>query len=258
MHNDLEMNLRSDALLRFEAARRAVLSETVTGEGIGTLSEKSLHKILKLYIEPDTACHEIRHECGSIVDIMNSDGIYEIQTRSYEKLLPKLSRILPTERVTVVCPLAAEKSVRWINKASGEISEGRKSPKREGIYDAFKMLFGIRAIMPHENLTVRLVYLKVEEYKYLSGRGKDGKRGASRMERIPTSIIAEEELCTLSDYVQRVPDTLPIEFTAAEFSSAIRRSSRYSFYALKMLESAGAIREVGKRGRARTSSRADI
>ena len=49
MHNDLEMNLQSDALLRFEAARRAVLSETVTGEGIGTLSEKSLHKILKLY-----------------------------------------------------------------------------------------------------------------------------------------------------------------------------------------------------------------
>ena len=47
MHNDLEMNLRSDALLRFESARRAVLSETVTGEGIGTLSEKSLHKILK-------------------------------------------------------------------------------------------------------------------------------------------------------------------------------------------------------------------
>ena len=36
MHNDLEMNLQSDALLRFEAARRAVLSETVTGEGIGT------------------------------------------------------------------------------------------------------------------------------------------------------------------------------------------------------------------------------
>lgn len=239
----------SDTSVRFEVARRAVLSESVCGTGIGTLSEKSLHKILKLYIEPDASHHEVKHR-GSVVDILNSDGIYEIQTRSYDKLAPKLLRLLETDKVTVVCPLAAEKRIRWINKESGEISVGRMSPKREGVYDAFKMLFGIRAAVPNSKLTVRLLYMKVEDYKYLNGWGRDGKRGAGRMERIPTAIIAEEELCTVSDYASRVPDALPEVFTAADFAKAIKRTSRYSYYVLKFLVACGALAEVGKRGRA--------
>lgn len=256
VHQHIERDL--SPALRFEAARRAVLSESVAGAGIGTLTEKSLHKILKLYIEPDTSRHEVRHATGAIVDIKTSDRIYEIQTRAYEKLLPKLSRLLTTERVTVVCPLAAEKRIRWIDKESGEISDGRKSPRREGIYDAFRLMFGIRAVVPHENLTVRLVYMRVEEYKYLDGWGRGGKRGASRMERIPIEIIAEEELSTVSDYATRLPDNLAEFFTAAEFSRAIGRTSRQTYYILKFLVSCGALVESGKRGRAVLYSKAQF
>ncbi len=234
---------------RFQAARSAVLSESISWEGIGALSEKSLHKMLKLYIEPDIGNHEVGY-MGSIVDIKNSDGIYEVQTRGYDRLLPKLSRILPTSRVTVVCPLATEKHTRWLDLETGEMTEPRKSPKRESAYDAFRMLFGIRGVITHPNLCVRLVYMKVEDFRALDGWDKTRKRGSNRIERIPTQIIYEEELCNPGDYLAHIPTELGREFTAPEFSRAIKRRPRYAYYVLKLLVATGAVVEDGKRGRA--------
>ena len=243
--------------VRFQAARSAVLSESVAWDGIGTLSEKSLHKMLKLYIEPDIENHEVAY-MGGVVDIKTADRIYEVQTRGYEKLVPKLRRILPTSPVTVVCPLAHEKYVRWLDRESGEMSERRKSPKRENAFDAFRMLFGIRELITHPNLHVRLVYMQVEDFRALDGWDKTRKRGSNRIERIPTNIIREEELSTCADYSAYLPTTLGDEFTAPEFSRAIKRTSRYTFYVLKLLVATGAVCEVGKRGRATLYAKAQI
>ena len=49
--------------------------------------------ILKLAEEPCEACHEIKVK-GSVADIKNADGIVEIQTRAFERLLPKLKKFL--------------------------------------------------------------------------------------------------------------------------------------------------------------------
>ena len=243
--------------VRFQAARSAVLSESVAWDGIGTLSEKSLHKMLKLYIEPNIENHEVAY-MGSIVDIKTADGIFEVQTRGYEKLVPKLRRILPTSTVTVVCPLAHEKYMRWLDRETGEMTERRKSPKRENAFDAFRMLFGIRELITHPNLHVRLVYMQVEDFRALDGWDKTRKRGSNRVERIPTRIIHEEVISTPLDYLGYLPETIGAEFTAPEFSRAIKRTPRYTFYVLKLLVATGAVREVGKRGRATLYAKAEI
>ena len=243
--------------VRFQAARSAVLSESVAWDGIGTLSEKSLHKMLKLYLEPNIENHEVAY-MGSIVDIKTADGIFEVQTRGYEKLVPKLRRILPTSTVTVVCPLAHEKYMRWLDRETGEMTERRKSPKRENAFDAFRMLFGIRELITHPNLHVRLVYMQVEDFRALDGWDKTRKRGSNRVERIPTRIIREEVISTPADYLGYLPETIGAEFTAPEFSRAIKRTSRYTFYVLKLLVATGAVREVGKRGRATLYAKAQI
>ena len=68
--------------VRFRAAvARALLRHR---EGIGMLGEKSLHSALKYYYEPDETKHEIAFE-GFFADIMNEDGITEIQTGSLLK-----------------------------------------------------------------------------------------------------------------------------------------------------------------------------
>ncbi len=233
----------------FNEARTLVLSERVSWEGIGTLSEKTLHKILKLFVEPRVACHEVKLK-GAVADVMNEDGITEIQTRSYDKLYPKLVRLLADHRVTVVCPLAAEKTVRWLDSESGELSEPRKSPKRENAFDAFKLLHGIRGVITHENLTVKLLYLSVDDYRYLNGWDKSRKRGSERAERIPRALLATEELSCAADYAANIPEELGEEFLAKELAAKIKRSSRYTYYIVKLLVATGALSEAGKRGRA--------
>lgn len=234
---------------RFFDARELVLSERAEKGGIGTLSEKTLHKILKYYIEPNSEHHEVEY-LGSVLDIKSDKGIFEIQTRGYDKLLPKLKKLLKTDKVTVICPLATSKVIRWVDESTGEISTPRKSNKRENIYDAFKMLFGIREVIASERLAIRVVYLDVEDFRSLNGYGKDRKHYSTRIERIPNKILGEIIISHPDDYKLLLPTDLPCEFVASELAKAIKRTSRYTFYVLKLLVATGAIAECGKRGRA--------
>lgn len=55
---------------------------------IGTLREKTLHAVLKQYYEPFSAMHEVK--IGKyIADIINEDGVLEIQTGSFTSLQKK-------------------------------------------------------------------------------------------------------------------------------------------------------------------------
>ena len=100
--------------------------------------------------------------------------------------------------------------------------------------------------------------MQVEDFRALDGWDKTRKRGSNRVERIPTRIIREEVISTPLDYLGYLPDTIGAEFTAPEFSRAIKRTSRYTFYVLKLLVATGAVREVGKRGRATLYAKAKI
>ena len=234
---------------RFFAARALVLSESVTEDGIGTLGEKTLHKILKFYIEPDLGCHEVRY-LSVIADVKNDEGVFEIQTRNFERLVPKLKKLLPHSRVTVVCPVIRSKTLRWIDKSSGEISEPRKSPKVETECDAFRNLYRIKEFINNENLRVRLLFLEAEEFKYLDGWDKSGKRGSTRAERIPTALLESVDINSSSEYAAFFPKSLGEKFTAMEFSKAIKRTPRYSYNVLRFFLFVGAIEHIENRGRA--------
>ena len=113
----------------FIEARLVVMCDRKKDAGIGTLGEKTLHRIVKQMLEPDASRHEVKL-CGAVVDILGQDGVIEVQTRDLYRLLPKLRRILPEHRVTVVYPIPATKTVRWIDPKTGECTPARKSPKK--------------------------------------------------------------------------------------------------------------------------------
>ena len=63
----------------FSTALAVATSENRVRDGIGTLSEKTLHSFLKNYLEPDSSFHEIK--VGRYVADIKKDGyITEIQT----------------------------------------------------------------------------------------------------------------------------------------------------------------------------------
>ncbi|NMP38463.1 MAG: hypothetical protein GX051_10155 [Clostridiales bacterium] len=234
--------------IRFQNACEMILNGERERSGIGTLSEKTLHAVLKMYFEPDNESREVK--IGRYVaDIVGENGIIEIQTRGFDKLRPKLAAFLDCTNVTIVYPIPRVKYLRWINPETGELSEKRKSPKTGRFYDAFGELYKIKPLLKDPNLHLCLVMLDVTEYRYLDGWSNDKKKGSSRCERIPDALIDELYINSIADYRMLVPAPLPELFTAKEYARAAHLTIGRARTALNVLSFVGAVIHVGKRGR---------
>ena len=89
----------------FEEAKLRALLHLQDRSGIGTLGERSLHAVLKYWIEPDERRHEVKLPCGLVADIYDGERVVEIQTGSLYQLRGKLDRLLPFTPVTIVVPV---------------------------------------------------------------------------------------------------------------------------------------------------------
>lgn len=239
----------------FEAARLAGLlklhAQRQGPAGIGTLREKSLHAILKQWIDPDESHHEIRLD-GCVADIYDGERVVEIQTGGFSALRPKLERLLPQVPVTVVCPLPWHKTLVWVSPETGESSKPRRSPKVGQFWDAAGQLVRIRGLLGHPNLTVALVLLDMEEVRLADGWSADGKKGSHRVERFPTAPGLTAVLREPADYAILLPPGLPEcgGFTAAELGKTARLSPKQTSALINILKNMGAIIQIGKHGRA--------
>ena len=89
---------------RFSEACRVLCGSLSSRNGIGVMSEKTLHSVIKQFIEPNEALQEVK--VGDYyADIKNDDGIFEVQTRSFNRLRANLTAYFETEKVTVVYPI---------------------------------------------------------------------------------------------------------------------------------------------------------
>ena len=243
----MKRSISAEELLRFSSARRRVLGEEHETVGVGGLGEKSMHKMLKLYIEPREEFHEVKY-LGSVADVKNEEGIFEIQTRGVEKLAPRLKKYLAGDKVTVVIPLIVRKRISFIDPETGELSAPKLSPKHEGVYNALREIYKIRKQIKVDNLFFRLIYLNADEYKYLDGWDKTRKKGTTKIEKIPTAIVGEE-LISYRSLVDYVPFSREEEFTAKELCRAAAIPKRVAPYVVGLLSYAEAIVHVSKRGR---------
>lgn len=217
--------------------------------GIGTLSEKTVHSVLKSYYETNNNNHEIKID-GFVADIYNGDEIIEIQTRSFDRLRKKLSVFLDNYPVTIVYPIPHIKWIRWINPDTGEITKPRKSPKKGTPYNVFSELYKIKHYLIRPNLRVRIVLLNMEEYRFLDGWSKDKKKGSSRCDRIPTDLIQELYISGPKDYNLLIPKSLGEEFTSRDYKKVTGLSAGASSTAVHVLNYVGSIERIGKKGRA--------
>ncbi|MDO5402757.1 MAG: hypothetical protein Q4F11_04900 [Eubacteriales bacterium] len=236
---------------RFEKAKDKVTGRKHNDKGIGTLSEKTVHAVLKYFYEPDEDYHEVALE-GYFADIYNKNngkGIIEIQTRSFDRLRDKLTVFLELYQVTVVYPMPYNKWIGWIDDETGEVSSLRKSPRHFTMYDAFFELYKIKGYLKHPNLRLELVLMDMEEYKRLNGWNVTRKRGAARIDRIPLGINKIIKIERLEDYMQFVPYELEDEFTSAQFAMAAKIPRQRAALVLNILYEVGTVERVGKSGR---------
>lgn len=235
--------------LRFEQAKEKIIGKDRQRLQIGTLSEKTVHAVVKNYYEPDEDKQEIPIE-GLYADIFTGNEIIEIQTRNFDQVRKKLDRFLPEYPVTVVLPIPDTKWLIWIDEETGELTDPRKSPKKGSEYTAFKELYKIKSYLKKEGLTIVLLFLDMEEYRLLNGWSHDKKKGSTRYDRIPLRITREVRFESVEDYQILLPDSLEGEFTCAEFAKAVKINSRQANLVLNILFYLDVVKRTGKRGRA--------
>ena len=183
-------------MTRFENALRLAKSNTAfDGGSIGTLGEKTLHSVLKYYIEPCDDFHEVA--VGRYVaDIMRDGCITEIQTRGFDTMRAKLGAFLKEHPVTVVHPIPAVREYYTVDRATGETSAKRKSPKKGNVYDVFPELYKIKMLLGNANLYFHFILVDVTEYRCTTEKSRRNRKGIMRIDRIPTRIAEEAHAST--------------------------------------------------------------
>ena len=213
--------------------------------GIGTYQEKTVHAVVKNYMEPDKTKQEVKVE-SFVADICNEQGIIEIQTANFNTMRKKLAVFLEKYPVTIVYPISFRKNIIWIDPDTGEISQKRKSTKKGTPQMIFRELYKIRSFLTNSNLHISILMLHVEEYKLLDGWGKDKKNHASKYDRIPTALEEEILLKDVNAYVKLLPQGLEEEYTAKDFAKKSGITVSDAQKALLLLYEFGIVERIRK------------
>lgn len=222
-------------------------------EGIGTLREKRMHAIIKRYLSEDRACHEVGVlNTGYVSDVRIGNDIYEVQTGAFYPMKKKIAHYLASTdcTVTVVHPISVTRWVTWVDAKTGEMTQRKRSTKRERAIHLLPQLYCLIPYLGNERLHFRLLMIEEEDFRTLSGRKDDRKRGARLYERMPLSLLGEIEFSAPADFGALLPTDLPSPFAVKDFSQKTGLRGRDAYSAVHVLEELGLITKTDPIGRA--------
>ena len=213
---------------------------------IGEYQEKAIHFILKNYFENDRDKMEVKID-GMVMDILNEEGIIEIQTKSFDRLKNKLDKFLDYYSFTIVYPLINSKKITWMN-SENESDYNRKSPLHMNIFNSFKELYKIKKYLKHKNLHFCFVFLNIIEFKNLDGYGKDKKKKASSFNKLPIDIEKTVYFDSFKEF-ENIFDGNENNFTSLELSKMKKIKLKDAQVALTVLNYLEIVERIGKTGR---------
>lgn len=233
---------------RFDRIIDRIYDRAKIRQGIGTLSEKTIHEVVKNFYCDQALFQEVKTG-RYVADIACGERIIEIQNGNFYKLRGKLDAFLPSHEVTVVYPIPALKKVYWLDPETGELSAGHKSPRHGTVYDAFAQLYRIRHFLTDPHLHFAFLLIDMDEYRLLNGWSHDRKRGSDRYERLPVQLREIVTVESVRDYLQFFPITLPEQFTSGDLSRCAGISLSAAQTCILICRDFSLVREIGKKGR---------
>ena len=240
-------NLNMDKEL-FLKTSELVFNEFKERKMIGVLAEKNVHSIIKLYLEPDKTYHEIK--VGNFyADIKKDNHIYEVQTRSFDKLRAKLDCFLANYEVTIVYPIDYKKWILWINKDTGLVEQKNLSKRTGNINIIFKELYKIKTYLVNPRIHLKILLIDLEETRILDGYSKDLKKGSTKLNKYPLDLYEEIDIYNLIDYKLFIPYNLPIKFTSKDYAKLAKIRLSEAQIALNVLSYLDIVNKVGKDGK---------
>lgn len=239
---------------RFErlAIEAALQGRTAGAYGFGTLAEKRMHAVIKKYLCDDESFHEVGVEGTRFVsDIRVGNEIVEVQTGAFYPMKKKIAYYMEHTdcTVTVVHPIAKVRWMSWVEPGSMEIAP-RRRVAGERAEQLLPELYCLTEHLGNPRLRFRLMLLETHDFRLLSGRSKDRKRGSRLYERLPLSLLEEIDFQMPSDFSVFLPADLPDHFTVKELSRAIGLRGRDAYSAARVLVALGLLIPAPPIGRA--------
>lgn len=214
-------------------------------KGIGELSEKTLHHIIKNLYESNSLKQEIKID-NYYVDILKDNNIIEIQTKQFNKLRNKLEYFLSLNKYTIniIYPIFTEKMIYLLDK-DNEIIKSFKSPKKLHIPEVFYELYKIKPFLNNNNLSITLLLLEIDEYRMIT----NNRKGYICYDRVPKKLVDEIILNNNKDYLSLLPKDLKKEFTSKDLSLITKCDIKYVNNMLNVLKYLNVVEVIGKDGK---------
>lgn len=220
-----------------------ILEET----GINIEKEKSLHAAIKRWYKRPEDRLEAKVS-GYIIDVVRENELIEVQTGNFSKVKKKLSALSENYNVTIVYPVAVEKTIIVVN-GDGEVLRRRKSPKKGSMYTLFDELVRIPELILKDRISIEILFIWMDEIRIDDGKGSFRRKGVSLYDKRLTKVIDKIEFKTKEDFKAIIPETIAKEFTnkilAEELGITTRETTKITYCLNKM----GVIKKSGKRGR---------
>ena len=211
--------------------------------------ETSLHRELKkLYAGDDAQTEALFGKYR--IDAVSGGQLIEIQHGSLSAIRDKIRSLLAYNRVLVVKPIVARKLLVKQTENAGRVVSRRLSPKRGKLLDIFEELVYFTRVFPHPKLTLEIVLVEVEEWRYPGhGRRRRWRRGDQVVaDQKLLSVGQSVQLCQAADLMQLIPGKLPGPFHTghlADLAGIRRHVAQRIAYCLREMK---AVEQVGKQG----------
>ncbi len=219
--------------------------------GIGVSNERTLHSNIKEWYSLPGDRFEVKVD-GYIVDLVrdfpgNELLLIEIQTGNFPAIRHKLKVLLNHRKVRLVYPVAKEKLIIKLNPA-GQVISRRRSPKEGHPLDLFNELLRMPDVVNHENFSLEVLMVKVEEIRCADGKGSWRRGGVSIKDRRLLEVYERYEFNSRDDFIRFLPEDLPRPFSNKHLAQSLGRSVHVARKVTYCLKKIGLIREVGKKG----------
>jgi hypothetical protein len=213
--------------------------------------ETTLHRQLKEHYAGDAQQVEVR--LGRFrIDAIVGGELIEIQHGSLAAIRDKIRLLCDEHCVRVVKPIVVSKSLVKRAKKNGKVVDRRQSPLRGGILQLFDELVYFTRVFPHQNLTLEVPLVEVEEWRY-PGHGRR-RRWRERDHVVEDQkLMAIRELHTFRtahDLTALLPTTLPKVFDTAEMAGAMQVQRWIAQRIAYCLRKMNGLTSAGKRGNA--------
>ena len=221
----------------------AVAEASRASSGIGTYNERSLHAVLKKYIEPDESFHEV--PVGRfIADIARDGEIAEIQTSQIFRVREKLEHFLEHSHVTLVCPQILRHCIMKYDSDTGEALYTRLSARRGTRQDICQALMPVADLIGHDNLALWIPFFDVTDLR----PKMENRRRGKKTDTLPKALVGDMYITSPRDLLALLPDGLPEEFTVRDVE-ALAPCSHYGAQGLcRLLYETGIAERERKNG----------